>query len=108
MKLLPLLLLAVSPLCAFGAVVLQDNNDAANGPVQTQEGWSWESCGMHKSFSFLSKYVFLTSSISCSGQDTDPLQIESIEVSPDPPKPGQNMTVTVNAIAQERIEVRVL
>lgn len=40
------------------------------------------------------------------GDSSDPIQVKSIEVSPDPPKPGQNMTVKVTAYAQELIEVR--
>ena len=39
------------------------------------------------------------------GDTSDPLQIKSIEVFPDPPKPGQDMTVKVKAYAQELIEV---
>lgn len=40
------------------------------------------------------------------GLPTDAIQIESISVSPDPPKPGQNLTVTVEASALEAVEVR--
>jgi hypothetical protein len=40
-----------------------------------------------------------------SGLPTDTVQIESIKVSPDPPKPGQNLTVTVNAAVTGAIEV---
>lgn len=36
----------------------------------------------------------------------DPVQITSIVVKPDPPQPGQNLTVIVNANVIERIEVR--
>ncbi|PFH54549.1 hypothetical protein AMATHDRAFT_44401 [Amanita thiersii Skay4041] len=39
------------------------------------------------------------------GLDTDPIQLESIEVSPDPPKPGKDLTVKVKAIVSETIEV---
>ncbi len=40
------------------------------------------------------------------GLRTDAIQIESIIVSPDPPKPGQNLNITVKATAQEKVEVR--
>ncbi|KAI0307797.1 ML domain-containing protein [Multifurca ochricompacta] len=50
--------------------------------VRIKQGWSWSDCG----------------------QSTDGIQIESITVSPDPPKPGQNLTVTVKAYAQEEVE----
>lgn len=40
------------------------------------------------------------------GEPEFPVQIESIEVFPDPPEPGKNLTVTVRAIVLEEIEVR--
>ncbi|KAI0034323.1 ML domain-containing protein [Vararia minispora EC-137] len=52
------------------------------GPVRTTESWDWSDCGL----------------------TSDPIQIESIVVTPDPPKPGQEMTVTVKASAQEVVE----
>ena len=42
---------------------------------------------------------------SFTGLLTDPIQIESITVSPDPPKPGENLTITVLATVYETIEV---
>ncbi|KAH9082083.1 hypothetical protein EDB83DRAFT_2310327 [Lactarius deliciosus] len=53
-------------------------------PVHATEGWGWEDCG----------------------SPTDSIQIDSITVSPDPPKPGQDLTVRVKASAQERVEVK--
>ncbi|KAF9056247.1 MD-2-related lipid-recognition domain-containing protein [Panaeolus papilionaceus] len=50
--------------------------------VHTYEGWSYEDCGL----------------------DTDAIQLESIEVSPDPPQPGKDLTVKVIGSAKERIE----
>ena len=44
--------------------------------------------------------------LSFQGLPTDSIQIESISVSPDPPKPGQNLTVTVEASTLEEVEVR--
>jgi len=52
------------------------------GTVHTAQGWGWVDCG----------------------QITDPIQIDSISVFPDPPQPGQNLTVIVEASAQEEIE----
>ncbi|KAA1468191.1 hypothetical protein DENSPDRAFT_793937 [Dentipellis sp. KUC8613] len=51
-------------------------------PVHTSDSWAWESCGL----------------------ESDVIQIDSIQVSPDPPKPGKNLTVTVTASASERVE----
>ncbi|KAJ4486242.1 ML domain-containing protein [Lentinula aciculospora] len=44
--------------------------------------WSWEDCGL----------------------ETNPVQIQSIEISPDPPLPGKPLTVTVTGTANEVIE----
>ncbi|KAG2366616.1 ML domain-containing protein [Suillus spraguei] len=51
-------------------------------PVHTMEGWSWTDCG----------------------SPADVIQLESISLSPDPPKPGQDLTVTVVGTAQGRVE----
>lgn len=40
-----------------------------------------------------------------SGLPTDAVQIESIAVTPDPPKPGQDLTIEVKALVKEIIEV---
>lgn len=40
------------------------------------------------------------------GSASDPIQIESIEVTPDPPKPGQDLTVLVKGTAQDAVEAR--
>ena len=39
------------------------------------------------------------------GHDTDPIHVISIDVSPVPPRPGEDMTVTASGIANEEIEV---
>ncbi|KAH9950481.1 ML domain-containing protein [Amylocystis lapponica] len=38
------------------------------------------------------------------GSDTDKVHIKSIEISPDPPAPGKDLTVTVKGSADESIE----
>ena len=40
------------------------------------------------------------------GDGTYLADLKSIKVSPDPPKPGQDMTVTVDGTVNEIIEVR--
>ncbi|KAF9460819.1 ML domain-containing protein [Collybia nuda] len=52
------------------------------GRAHTTEGWSYSDCGLA----------------------SDVVQIESINVSPDPPKPGQALTVTVKAAVTSPIE----
>ena len=39
------------------------------------------------------------------GLPTNPVQIESIKLLPDPPKPGENLTVIVDGIVSETIVV---
>lgn len=46
-------------------------------------GWVWSSCG----------------------QPGDAVQVQSIEVSPDPPVPGKNLTIKAKGFVTERIEV---
>ncbi|KAL0951083.1 hypothetical protein HGRIS_007821 [Hohenbuehelia grisea] len=53
----------------------------SDGPVKTMDSWEWENCG----------------------SEEDGIQIESIDVSPDPPKPGKDLTVKVKAVALERV-----
>ncbi|KZT30465.1 hypothetical protein NEOLEDRAFT_1126020 [Neolentinus lepideus HHB14362 ss-1] len=54
----------------------------SDGTVRISESWDYDVCG----------------------QSTDAIQIKSIDVTPDPPKPGQNMTVNVKAYVQEVVE----
>lgn len=50
--------------------------------------------------------ISYTDSLSPIGSPSDPVRIKSIDISPDPPLPGQDLTVTVVGEAKERIEVR--
>ncbi|KAG9080917.1 Phosphatidylglycerol/phosphatidylinositol transfer protein, partial [Ceratobasidium sp. 370] len=51
-------------------------------PISVNTRWTWTDCG----------------------SPGDVVHIKSIEVSPDPPQPGKDLTVTVNAFADEVIE----
>ena len=53
-----------------------------DGPVYTFDSWRYVDCGL----------------------PTDPIQIDSIALSPDPPKPGKELQVTVKASAIEKIK----
>ncbi|WWD18444.1 phosphatidylglycerol/phosphatidylinositol transfer protein [Kwoniella shandongensis] len=55
---------------------------AKDGEVRTMDSWSYVDCGLA----------------------TDAVQIKSIKVSPDPPVPGKNLTVYVNADVLDVIE----
>lgn len=69
-------------------------------PVHTMDGWSYEDCG---SFTVVLAIISLRL---CVGLSTDPVQIDSISVTPDPPQPGKDLTVKVKATVVENIVVR--
>ncbi|KDR85074.1 hypothetical protein GALMADRAFT_233683 [Galerina marginata CBS 339.88] len=81
----PFFLLAV----AFGIAVpsmalsVPDQQPIQNvdSPVHTNDGWSYVDCGL----------------------PSDAVEIKSISVSPDPPQPGQDLTVTVEGTAKQEI-----
>ncbi|KAF8168022.1 ML domain-containing protein [Crassisporium funariophilum] len=52
-----------------------------DGTVHTTDSWGWAVCG----------------------DSTDPVQIQSIQVKPDPPQPGQDLTVIVTGKASSAI-----
>ena len=49
---------------------------------------------------------FILNHVLLLGSKNDIVEIKSIEVFPDPPKPGQNLTVNVVAYAHEVVEVQ--
>ncbi|GAA5987295.1 hypothetical protein JCM10908_001898 [Rhodotorula pacifica] len=54
-----------------------------DGQAHAMTQWGWSDCGLVKA---------------------DDLQIESLEVSPDPPKPGHNLTINASGRVNKRIE----
>ncbi|THV04865.1 hypothetical protein K435DRAFT_961594 [Dendrothele bispora CBS 962.96] len=71
--------------CFFGVVSANAAEQIAmqsEAPVHAAAGWEWDDCG----------------------EPTDAIQVKSIKVSPDPPRPGEDMTVTVEGTALETIE----
>jgi hypothetical protein len=74
---------------------------AVDGPVKTTDSWSYKDCGKLPA---LVSGIGLT--VAYAGESDWPIQLESIEVSPNPPQPGKNLTVTVKGTAIEKIEVR--
>ncbi|GAA5960646.1 hypothetical protein JCM8115_001781 [Rhodotorula mucilaginosa] len=54
-----------------------------DGQAHAMTQWGWSDCGLVKE---------------------DDLQIESLEVSPDPPKPGHNLTINASGRVNRRIE----
>jgi len=53
-----------------------------NSPISINTRWTWDDCGT----------------------PSDIIQIKSIEVSPDPPQPGKDLTVTVVGTSAQEIE----
>ncbi|KAI0080100.1 MD-2-related lipid-recognition [Panus rudis PR-1116 ss-1] len=51
-------------------------------PTITSDRWKWTDCG----------------------SPSDPIRIKSIDISPDPPKPGEDLTVKVKGVANQRVE----
>ncbi|KAF8598178.1 hypothetical protein BDV93DRAFT_534396 [Ceratobasidium sp. AG-I] len=51
-------------------------------PISIKTRWNWEDCGL----------------------PTDIIHIKSLEISPDPPQPGKDLTVTVVGTADKEIE----
>lgn len=97
-SLLTLFALAL-PCLALGSPWAEQEALEADGAVHTMEGWSYEDCGWCKC------HKLVTSAHSHSGSSSDLVQIESIKVKPDPPQPGQDLTITVKANTTEIIEV---
>ncbi|KAF8140185.1 ML domain-containing protein [Boletus edulis] len=79
-------LLSLSLLTVFASAALAgtsaEQQVLTGSPVRLAEKWSYVDCG----------------------SDSDPVQIKSIKISPDPPKPGHDLTVTVSATAVGTIE----
>ncbi|KAH8835697.1 ML domain-containing protein [Flagelloscypha sp. PMI_526] len=70
-------------LSLFGTVLADQIPVVPNGAVKAvSDAWSWENCGL----------------------PTDIIEVQSLEVSPDPPVPGQTLTVTATGVAKEVVE----
>ncbi|KAK4684710.1 ganglioside GM2 activator, partial [Tremellales sp. Uapishka_1] len=91
LALLPLLPLVATSISAFSTgyftkwatdLVSSDQLATKGGEVHTFESWSYVDCGLA----------------------SDAVQLKSLKVSPDPPVPGKNLTVTVEADVLDVIE----
>ncbi|KAJ7078318.1 ML domain-containing protein [Mycena belliarum] len=65
-----------------GLVLAVPGAQIAVGDARAADSWSWDNCG----------------------EDADPVHINSITVSPDPPKIGAELTVTIDAQVEQTIE----
>ena len=75
--------------------LLKDSNT-----IRIAESWAYSNCGESGAFHEVVHPDGLP------GGPTDIVKIQSLTVSPDPPKPGQNLTVTVSAYVSQVIVVR--
>lgn len=66
------------------------------------DGWSWSNCGKLLAVHSLSSCLILQHL----GLPTDIITIKSLDVKPDPPVPGEDLTVTAIGVASEVVEVR--
>ncbi|KAL6304295.1 ML domain-containing protein [Sparassis latifolia] len=64
------------------AIVPAEQQEIVQGVSSFSDNWRWETCG----------------------NPTDPIHIQSIEVSPDPPEKGADLTVTVRGVADKAVE----
>jgi len=79
------------------AVLLSDN-------FVQEPRWKYRTCGMSPSRPLSSGLIY---ELSCPDNDEDPIvHIKSIELSPDSPAPGKDLTVKVKAETSETIEVQ--
>ncbi|GAA6019870.1 hypothetical protein JCM11491_004848 [Sporobolomyces phaffii] len=67
---------------SWGANRLSQVGTDQDGQVGTLTKWDWTDCG----------------------SPSDALQIDSIKISPDPPKPGQDLTIVASGRAQSKID----
>ncbi|EIW73685.1 hypothetical protein TREMEDRAFT_37462 [Tremella mesenterica DSM 1558] len=74
---------SISDTVKWANALLSSDVKSKAGQVHTMDSWSYVDCGLA----------------------TDAVQLKSISVSPDPPVPGKNLTVTVEAdVIQEIVE----
>jgi len=74
----------------------------AFGDAHTTAGWSYSVCG---TLLLVPQDATYRTERRHAGDPSDIVTIKSLNISPDPPKPGQQLTVTVNAYTSETIEV---
>ena len=67
----------------------------------TSRSWEWSDCGV-----CFGRFTWRSVLMACHpGAVTDIIEIKSLQVSPDPPQPGKNLTVTASGRVSRTIEV---
>lgn len=70
------------------------------GAYAATSGWEYVDCGTTRTASSTSTVIYF----GLTGDPSYPVQLDSIEISPDPPLPGHDLTVTVKALVTNVIE----
>jgi hypothetical protein len=93
-------------LAASSAVLGSPTQQLVGNEAELAEKWSYSDCGKRISLDLIDEEPELIQR-PAPGLPTDIIKLHSLEVSPDPPKPGQNLTVTASGTVLQTIEVRV-
>ena len=93
-------------LAASSAVLGSPTQFLVGSEAELAEKWSYSDCGARISFDPIDAEPELTRRLT-PGLPTDIIRLHSLELSPDPPKPGENLTVTASGTVLQTIEVRI-
>lgn len=100
--------LFVLALAASSAVLGSPTQLLVGSESDLAEKWSYSDCGKRISLDLIEQNPKLIQlRLPAPGNPADIIQLRSLEVSPDAPKPGENLTVTVSGTVLQRIEVRI-
>lgn len=100
-----LFLLAFAASSAVFGSPTQQQIIGSEAELSLSEKWSYSDCGtIAQPYSPVDEKPELSPP---SGTPSDIVRLRSLEVSPDPPKPGQNLTITASGTVLETIKVRV-
>lgn len=97
--------LFVLALTASSAVLGSPAQLLVGSEAELAEKWSYSDCGEYISLDPIDAEPELIRRCAL-GLPTDIIKLHSLEVFPDPPKPGQNLTVTASGTVLQTIEVR--
>jgi len=97
--------LLVLALAASSAVLGSPTQLLVGSEAELAEKWSYSDCGKRISLNLIDEETELIRA-RLSGLSTDIVKLRSLEISPDPPKPGQNLTITISGTVFQTIEVR--
>lgn len=99
--------LFVLALAASSAVLGSPTQLVVGGEAELAEKWSYSDCGKRISLDLIdAEPELIQRPAPVPGNPADIIQLHSLQVSPDAPKPGENLTITVSGTVLQRIEVR--